>query len=102
MQHANTDINDATKQKIINIISALLPNASIYLFGSRARGSYQKGSDVDIALEENGPIDFVVIGELNSLFEASNIIHRIQVVDINAVSEKMRENILKDKIIWKH
>ena len=97
----NTGIDETTKQKIINIISALLPNASIYLFGSRARGSYQKGSDIDIALEKKNRIDFVVVGELNSLFEASNIIYKIQVVDINAVSEKMRENILQDKIIWK-
>jgi predicted nucleotidyltransferase len=97
----NTGIDDHTKQKIINIISAIVPNASIYLFGSRARGSYQKSSDIDIALKESDRIDFVIIGELNSLFEASNIIHKIQVVDINAVSEKMRENILRDKIIWK-
>jgi amidophosphoribosyltransferase len=97
----DTGIDEKSKQKIICIISALLPNASIYLFGSRARGSYQKGSDIDIALDEKNRINFVAIGELNDLFEASNIIYKIQVVDINAVSEKMRENILQDKIIWK-
>ena len=56
---------------------------------------------IDIALEEKSKIDFVDVGELNSLFEASNIIYKIQVVDINAISEKMRENILRDRLIWK-
>jgi len=97
----NTGIDEQTQKKIVAIINAIVPEASIYLFGSRARGSYQKHSDIDVALEEKNRIDFMTVGELNSLFEASNIIYKIQVVDINAISKKMRENILRDKIIWK-
>ncbi len=97
----NTGIDEQTQKKIVAIINAIVPEASIYLFGSRARGSYRKYSDIDIALEEKNSIDFVTVGELNSLFEASNIIYKIQVLDINAVSAQMRENILRDRVIWK-
>lgn len=97
----NTGIDEQSKEKIIAIINALVPEASIYLFGSRARGTYQHGSDIDIALEAQKPISSFITGEIMSIFEASNLLYKIQIVDINSVSEKMRENILRDKIIWK-
>ena len=97
----NTGIDEQSKQKIIGIISVLLPEASIYLFGSRARGTHLQWSDIDIALETENPIDIMITGEIASMFEASNMPYKIQVLDINSVSEKMRENILKDRIIWK-
>ena len=98
----NTGIEELSKQKIIALINAVIPEASIYLFGSRARGSYQKSSDIDIALEDKKPISSFITGELMDIMAASNIKYKIQIVDINSVSEEMRENILKDRVLWKN
>ena len=41
---------DKTTNSIITITKALVPDAKIILFGSRARGDYTKESDFDIAI----------------------------------------------------
>jgi predicted nucleotidyltransferase len=99
----NTGIDQETKDKIIALIKALAPQSSIYLFGSRARSTHQERSDVDIALEAKDPLSPFLIGEIRDILEASNIIYKVQIIDINAksISEKMRANIMHDRILWK-
>ncbi len=94
-------IDETIKQKIIAIISALVPDATIYLFGSRSRGTQSKWSDIDIALDSGHPISRFVLGELMSVFEATDILYKIQVVDINSVNEAMKTSILRDRVLWK-
>lgn len=101
MDLTHDGIDETSKHKIIAIISALVPNATIYLFGSRARGTQSKWSDIDIAVDAEHPISRFVLGEVMSIFEASNILYKIQVVDINSVNEAMKTSILRDRVIWK-
>jgi predicted nucleotidyltransferase len=101
MTLTNDGIDTTSKEKIIAIISALIPNATIYLFGSRAKGTQSKWSDIDIALDTGHQISRFILGEIMSIFEASNILYKIQVVDINSVNEAMKASILKDRILWK-
>jgi predicted nucleotidyltransferase len=94
-------IDEESKQKIIAILAALFPNAEIYLFGSRARGTQSQWSDIDIALKEDKKISRSAIGEVISMFENSCIPYKIQIVDFSAVSEAMRESITSEGILWK-
>jgi len=95
-------IEKKIQDKIVSLISALVPDAKIYLYGSRARGTNNEWSDIDLALDAGNPLPFELVGELASIFEASSIIYKIDVVDLYGVSKAMREAILKDKVIWKH
>lgn len=88
--------------KITGLISALVPQARIYLFGSRARGTHSPFSDIDIAVDAGQPLSRVVIDEAKSIMQASNIMYHIDVVDMNRVPDEMREAILKEGILWKH
>ena len=45
------NLDEKTQKKIVAIISALIPQAKIYLFGSRARGTNSEWADIDIALD---------------------------------------------------
>jgi predicted nucleotidyltransferase len=96
----NDGIDEVTKRKIVAIIAALIPDAAIYLFGSRARGTQSQWSDIDIALDAGHPISRLVIGEVMSMLEASNILFKIQIVDTNSVNEAMRASILRDRVLW--
>lgn len=96
-------IEKAYKDKIIALLSALFPTAKIYLFGSRARGTHKSLSDVDIALDDAPhKIPFSKLGEARAVMETIHIPYKVDIVDINAVSKEMRENILKEKEIWKN
>src|SRR5262245_35526819 len=66
-------IDEDSKRKIIAVISALIPEATIYLFGSRARGTQSQWSDIDIALDAGKKLSRYDIGEIVSMFQASSM-----------------------------
>jgi predicted nucleotidyltransferase len=90
------------QDKIIKIIEMFYPNAKIYLFGSYARGDALRGSDIDVAIDNGEPIDIVVKSQIRTMMEALNLVQRVDVVDFQSVPKALKENILKDRIIWKN
>jgi uncharacterized protein len=94
-------LDQKIKQKIIAVISALMPDVKIYLFGSRARGTNGPKADIDIALDGGKQLPIEDVDEIKSMFKESNIMYQIDVVDVYQVSELMRNEIFKEKIIWK-
>ena len=99
MEKKRIEVTD--KEKIIGLISTVLPEVKIYLYGSFARRESKSWSDIDIALEGNGKIDYNRIAEIKDILDASSIPFKFDVVDMATVSEDMRNQILKDRIIWK-
>ena len=87
--------------KIITIIAMFLPCAKIYLFGSRARGDYKRGSDIDIAIDNKVKIDLVALQQIRNMIECLNLIQNVDVIDFHAVPQELQQNILKDGILWK-
>lgn len=96
------DIQPKDKTKIIALTSALFPQAKIYLFGSRATHTFSHGSDIDIAIDIGHEIDFVAVGELREILNATNIPQKIDVVDFNEIPEPMQQEIVKTGVIWKN
>jgi predicted nucleotidyltransferase len=94
-------LDEKTKNKIIAVVSALIPEAKIYLFGSRARGTNSERADIDIALDASKPLNRVDIDEVASMFTESNIMYRIDIVDFHHVSKTMQNEIAREKIVWK-
>ena len=89
------------KDKIIALISAMMPDVNIYLFGSRARKVHTERSDIDIALKGKEKLDRYAVGEIRSVLEATNIPYTVDVVDYYGVNADMREMIDKEGILWK-
>ncbi len=89
------------KELIIRMLSALLPGVKIYLFGSRAKGTHKDTSDIDLALDMGRQLDLSEIAKASNVLEAVNILHKIDVVDLRRVPEKLKANILKEGILWK-
>ena len=88
------------KEKLIEIISKHLPEATIYLYGSRARGDQSKGSDVDLALDIGKPIDLSIISAIKEEIEESNIPLFVDLIDTQTVSPDFLASIKKDWIKW--
>jgi len=102
MSKTETGIDEKTKNKIIAIISALIPEAKIYLFGSRARGKHSEWSDVDLALDSGKKLSSTDVGEIIDVLKGTNIPFKIEVVDMYAVSGDMRQSIEDERVIWKN
>jgi predicted nucleotidyltransferase len=95
-------LNEEYKKKIINLIVALQPTVKIYLFGSQADNTQVHGSDIDIALDAGARMKIVDVGEIREILNATNIPHKIDVVDFHFVSSDMQRMILKYGILWKN
>lgn len=94
-------IPDKVKEQIIKVIEIFFPDAKIYLFGSRARGTHNERSDIDIAIDAGRLMTMTERGQINSMIDALNIVQNVDVVDFNNVPEALKNNILKEGIIWK-
>lgn len=95
------ELDEKIKNKIIGLITVLLPNAKIYLFGSRAIKTNKDTSDIDIALDAGEELPNRIVYEIESVLNATDIKYLIDVVDINIVDDLMKEQILKNGILWK-
>jgi predicted nucleotidyltransferase len=74
-------------------------NVRIYLFGSRAKGSYTERSDIDIAVLSDKDISFE-LALLREIIENSNLPQTVDVIDLNTVDSEFREQILKEGVLW--
>lgn len=89
-----------TLKQIINIIAKNPKVEEVILFGSRAMGNYQKGSDIDLALK-GGDLDMddllnmgIILDELDLPYHVDllvlNRIENIDLIDhISRVGEKI-------------
>lgn len=69
----------------------------IVIFGSRARGDYNKVSDIDIAIK--GEVDKIMY-KIRDYFEESSIIYTVDVVNYISISNQdFKENIDNEGII---
>lgn len=98
----NDGLKEEVRDKIISVLSALFPNAKIYLFGSRATGKYQRASDIDIAIDAGAKLPIESIDEAKDVMKSLNIVYKVDVLDLYNISPDFRDSILKNKVIWKN
>jgi len=69
-------------------------NSKVYVFGSRAEGTAREYSDLDLAIDFNGQkMPYDIKFELKSFFEVSNMRMRVDIVDLNDISESFKKII---------
>jgi uncharacterized protein len=74
--------------KIISILREENKIEIALIFGSRAKGNFKKGSDIDLALFGNS-IDFEIVNKISYLLnEETNMPYKFDVLNYNALSEK--------------
>jgi predicted nucleotidyltransferase len=75
----------------------LADNAKIYVFGSRARGNARKFSDLDLAIDYQGKeVPAPIHAELAYDFEDSDLPFKVDIVDLNSISDNFKKNIGND------
>ncbi|WP_294093902.1 nucleotidyltransferase domain-containing protein [uncultured Cetobacterium sp.] len=82
----------------IKILHYLFPQINqIIIFGSRARGDYNRTSDIDIAI--TGQIDEIIY-KIRDYFEESNLLYTVDVVNYNSITDmEFKKNIDTEGII---
>ena len=76
-------------------LGEILPKSHCgFLFGSFAKGTAMRGSDVDIAIEGPSPLPFEIYLRLKQALEDIPTLRKIDLVDLPNVSSRFREEVL--------
>lgn len=71
----------------------------VYVFGSRARGDAKKFSDLDLAIDYAGQrLPISIQAELADDFDDSDLPFKVDIVDLNGISDTFKMHIAKDLI----
>jgi len=95
----NLDISDKDFADVKTILRQFLKKSGtrVYAFGSRVHGMARRYSDLDVAIDFGGsvlPID--ILFAMQEAFNESNIEMRVDISDINKVSENFQRVIKPD------
>ena len=80
------DIRPDHLEIVQNILREHLPAGfKVWVFGSRAKWTTKDSSDLDLAVEGTGTLDYKAMVGLEIAFEESDLPYTVDVVDLNAV-----------------
>ncbi len=74
--------------------------ATVYLFGSWARGEATSMSDIDLAVKARSPLPPGSLARLRERLEESHIPYRVEVVDLDDAEPGLRRRILEEGVRW--
>lgn len=86
------------RKLVLDYVSAY--PVKVYLYGSRAKGTARKTSDVDIALLSSTKLPTGFIAGLKELIEESSIPYQVDIVDLNQVDDNFRSKVLTEAKLW--
>jgi len=88
-------LKEETLETIIDILSNEPRVEKVLLFGSRAKGTYKNGSDIDLCLE--GPnLDLSVLAPLEEKLDDLLLPWKIDLVAFDLISNQdMRDHVLR-------
>jgi predicted nucleotidyltransferase len=75
--------------------------ATIYVFGSRARGQHQKFSDLDLLYElppQSPKPSLHIIGDIKDGLVESNLPIKVDIVDLDELANSYRPSVMKDRV----
>jgi predicted nucleotidyltransferase len=80
---------------VTDIITELASDCNVYAYGSRAKGTNKKSSDLDLAfaLPNGASLPLTRLGDLKEAFRDSDLGFRVDVTDYNGVERYFREII---------
>jgi predicted nucleotidyltransferase len=92
---AALDMTDEQAAIVRGVLRAHLPKgARAYVFGSRAHGGARRYSDLDLALEWDGPLGLDIVGAIAEALSESDLPYKVDVVDLATVDPAFRARVL--------
>ena len=86
-------------REVIRIIAKYLPDARVYLFGSRAKGTAKPYSDFDIAIEWKEKIPLHTMAKIREELDKLPTLKSFDLIDLKRVSGNFIETVRKTGVI---
>jgi len=72
----------------------------VYLFGSWARGSGSRISDIDVAIDASGPLPRGLLAGLREALEESDVLYQVDLVDLSEAPPALRHRVESEGVLW--
>ncbi|MXW36992.1 MAG: hypothetical protein F4Z65_01840 [Acidobacteria bacterium] len=96
------DLRPDHRKIVEDILHEHLPaGVKVWVFGSRAEWTTKDSSDLDLALESDGPLDTRTMMALELAFEGSLLPFSVDVVDLLRVDDSFREAVDRSRVVLK-
>src|SRR5438477_6705999 len=83
-----------------NILRKYLPAYSkVWVFGSRAKGTARKFSDLDLVIDSGKPLSSTVMTNITFDLEESDLPYKVDVVDWAVIDRSFQKRIHAERII---
>lgn len=92
------DVRPDHLRLVQEILRKHVPEAEVWVFGSRAKWLARDTSDLDLCIRGDVPLSFEKMGALREAFEESDLPWKVDVVDWATTSESFRKIIDRDKV----
>jgi len=92
------DITQDQLALVQQILRESIPAAKVWVFGSRAKGTTRRGSDLDLAVDNGAPLPISITARLDEAFDEAPLPYRVDVVDIHSVSAAFRAIVERDRV----
>lgn len=93
------DVSPNHLDTVLDILYKHLPaDVKVWVFGSRADWTTKDSSDLDLALEGDSTLDYGTIMALETAFEESSLPYKVDVIDINQISDNFRKIVDAQKV----
>lgn len=95
-----TGLRQSDIEEVLHVLLDYDEVEEAILFGSRAKGNYRHGSDIDIALK--GEIDFKIVSNLSYLLNQESMMpYKFDIVSYNKIEyEVLKEHIDRVGIVF--
>lgn len=94
-QAADFGLSERELTTVRSILGAFPEVKLVYVYGSRAKGGYKAGSDIDLAIMEPAT-DLLLRSKIQSLFDDSHLPMRVDLVDFQSLeSATLKSHILR-------
>jgi predicted nucleotidyltransferase len=84
---------------LVEQLKSYIPDATVWAFGSRVKGSNRTSSDLDLAVLCDKETAQKQLPKLNEAFIESDVPFKVQLLDFNRLPANMQENIKKRYVI---
>ena len=79
------------------ILASFAPrDASVWAFGSRARGQARRASDLDLAIDAGRPLTLSETSLLAEAFDEAPLPYRVDIVDVRSITSEFKALIERD------
>ncbi len=94
------DLKPEYREIVSLILRRYLPSSSkVWVFGSRSKGRARRYSDIDLIVDMSGKVlPLEILTDLGAAFEDSELPFKVDIVDLNTVSEEFKQMIEQEKI----